>query len=177
MTNRPQSPRQTLRSKSNLALHIGLATLVISFVFTLIPWRDRVQPPGSDEWVRGEILEPLGSDASSFVLAPGEEVPVEWAPVWAQDLRDSGTADISLMPSEAHAERGLISVSRSLKAETILAVIAAAIGGLFCGIFRWWRLLKLCGVNTSFSTAARLTLLGLFFNLALPGLTGGNGRP
>jgi uncharacterized protein (TIRG00374 family) len=163
-----------LRSKSKLALHIGLATLVISFVFTLIPWRDRVQPPGSGEWVTGEILEPLGSDASSFLIAPGQEVPATWTATWAQDLRESGTTSISFAPSEVLAERGLISVLRSLRAKTILAVLVAAIGGLLCGIFRWWRLLQLCGVRTGFLTAARLTLLGLFFNLALPGLTGGD---
>ena len=163
-----------MRSKSNLALHIGLATLVISFVFTLIPWRDRVQSPGSGEWVTGTILEPLGSDVSSFAISPEEEVPASWTSGWAESLRSSGTANISSQPNDVVAERGLISVLRSLETETILAVIAAAIGGLICGVTRWWRLLRLCGVQTSFRTAARLTLLGLFFSLVLPGLTGGD---
>jgi uncharacterized protein (TIRG00374 family) len=41
-------------------------------------------------------------------------------------------------------------------------------------ITRWQRLLGVAGCPTSWYDAARLTLLGMFFNLVVPGLTGGD---
>jgi glycosyltransferase 2 family protein len=163
-----------LRSKGNLALHIGLSTLLIGFVFTFIPWRDRLQPVGSDVWVTGTILEPLGEAASHFEVTPGAEIPDSWDAEWTAELRATGAVHISSSGEGPVAEWGLISVLQSLKWSTLLGVVATAVGGLLFGITRWWRLLKLCGAPTEFRTATRLTLLGLFFSLVLPGLTGGD---
>jgi len=43
-----------------------------------------------------------------------------------------------------------------------------------CAVTRWWRLLALLGCATSWLNSWRLTLLGMFFNLVVPGLTGGD---
>ena len=47
-----------------------------------------------------------------------------------------------------------------------------------CGILftaiRWWRLLAAAGCPTTLFNAVRLTFVGLFFNLVMPGLTGGD---
>jgi uncharacterized protein (TIRG00374 family) len=163
-----------LKSRGKLALRIGLSTLLISFVFTLIPWRDRVQAPGSDHWITGSILEPLGAEAATFVIQQGEVLPEAWESDWADSIRATGQASVGVTGDDSVVERGLISVLHSLRMGTLLAVLAAALGGLLCGITRWWGLLKLCGAPTGFGTATRLTLLGLFFNLVLPGLTGGD---
>lgn len=42
------------------------------------------------------------------------------------------------------------------------------------GITRWWRLLWVAGCNVRWWDAFRLTYLGMFFNLVVPGLTGGD---
>lgn len=156
------------------ALRLAVSASVIAFVATLIPWNDRVQVIDGDAWLTGEISEPLGAEISTFTIEDGSTVPQSWTTPWAEDLRRKGQASFSSVDESARLERGLISVLRSLQLGTLLAVIGAALGGLLCGITRWWRLLKVCGAPTNYKTAARLTLLGLFFNLVLPGLTGGD---
>ncbi len=163
-----------MRSKGSVALRIGLSTLLIGFVFTIIPWRDRLQAVGSEVWVTGTIQGPLGEEASNFEISPGAEIPDSWDTEWVNELRATGVVKLSSADKGHVAEWGLISVLKSLKWSTLLAVVATAVGGLLFGITRWWRLLKLCGAPTEFRTATRLTLLGLFFSLVLPGLTGGD---
>lgn len=156
------------------AFRLAISASVVTFVATLIPWNDRVQVIDADVWLTGEIDEPLGAETSTFRIEDGAAVPHSWATPWAEDLRRKGRATFSGAEESATLERGLISVLGSLELGTLLAILGAALGGLLCGITRWWRLLRACGAPSSYGTAARLTLLGLFFNLVLPGLTGGD---
>ena len=41
-------------------------------------------------------------------------------------------------------------------------------------VTRWWRLLAVSGCPTTWWNALRLTFIGMFFNLVVPGLTGGD---
>jgi uncharacterized protein (TIRG00374 family) len=163
-----------LSSSLKGALRLAVSASVVTFVAALIPWNDRVQVIDGDVWLTGEIAEPLGTEVSTFMIEDGAAVPHSWTTPWAEDLRRKGRASFSGVEKDASLERGLISVLRSLEWGTLLAILGAALGGLFCGITRWWRLLRVCGAPSSYKTAARLTLLGLFFNLVLPGLTGGD---
>jgi uncharacterized protein (TIRG00374 family) len=56
----------------------------------------------------------------------------------------------------------------------LLPAIAFAVLGTFFAVTRWWLLLALAGCARSWLTALRLTYVGLFFNLVLPGLNGGD---
>jgi uncharacterized protein (TIRG00374 family) len=71
-------------------------------------------------------------------------------------------------------EPGLWTVISDLNVWSVFGVVLAVLGGLAFGVTRWWRLLKVCGVSTPYWTTVRLTLLGMFFNLVIPGLTGGD---
>ena len=59
-----------------------------------------------------------------------------------------------------------------------LGGLAWAVGcfltALLFAITRWWRLLNLAGCRVAWWSAFRLSYLGLFFNLVMPGLTGGD---
>ena len=44
----------------------------------------------------------------------------------------------------------------------------------FCGIVRWWFLLRTQGIRMSLFEAFRLSYIGIFFNNVIPGLTGGD---
>src|SRR5690606_31531913 len=68
----------------------------------------------------------------------------------------------------------------------MLAVLREArLGWLFGGLLlmglippgqalRWWMLLTCRGVTVTYARALRLTLIGLFFKLCMPGTTGGD---
>jgi uncharacterized protein (TIRG00374 family) len=55
----------------------------------------------------------------------------------------------------------------------LLALVLFAIGQLLV-VTRWWRLLLAAGLRVRWYESLRLTCLGLFFNLVVPGLTGGD---
>jgi hypothetical protein len=56
-----------------------------------------------------------------------------------------------------------------LAVATLLLLVAACIA-----ITRWWRLLRVAGCDARWIDALRLTFVGFFMNLVLPGLTGGD---
>src|SRR5690606_27021291 len=69
---------------------------------------------------------------------------------------------------------GLPRVFLDVRPAGLALALALLVTGVFLGVTRWWRLLRIAGCGTSWLAAARLTYLGLFFNLVLPGLTGGD---
>jgi hypothetical protein len=51
---------------------LAIAALVISFVATRVPWTDRVQASGAEEWVEGELIGTWRSEAVSFRMDEGQ---------------------------------------------------------------------------------------------------------
>src|ERR1700692_579409 len=75
-------------------------------------------------------------------------------------------------------QKGFISVKDTQEAfthwsNTLPAVLALAIGIVF-GIQRWKWLLEAQGIHLKWSRVAQLTLIGNFFNVALPGAVSGD---
>ena len=155
------------------ACRFALAALVVSFVCTLIPWSDQIQADGHEGWVTGSIEGPLGAAEVLFTADDPSSVPGAWTAPWVESLRTGRPIAIT---SEGGIlkKRGLLSVLSGMRLSALFAVMVAIIVGLLCGVTRWWRLLRVCGAPTSYGTALRLTVLGMFFNLVFPGLTGGD---
>jgi len=63
-----------------------------------------------------------------------------------------------------------------LNGNRLLLLTALALYGFVVGITvrRWQMLLAVQGVHISFPQAARLTMIGVFFNLAIPGAVSGD---
>ena len=68
----------------------------------------------------------------------------------------------------------MLRVFREVDPRGLVVALAMIFFGAAIGITRWRRLLAIAGCETKWSTAGRLTLLGYFFNLIVPGLTGGD---
>jgi uncharacterized protein (TIRG00374 family) len=76
------------------------------------------------------------------------------------------------------AQRGFISVHATQTALTQWQMILPAFSVLlltaFLGVFRWQWLLQAQGIHLRFSRVLQLTLIGTFFNIALPGAVSGD---
>ena len=167
------SERILLKRAGRGAWRFALAALVIAFVATRVPWRDRVRESGAGTWVEGRLEGAWRSEEIGFSLDEGVIVPEEWNAVWAVSLREGDQA-LLLREAGVEWEPGLWTVLRGLRLTAILGLLIAVLGGMLCGVTRWWRLLRVCGAPTPYGTALRLSLLGMFFNLVVPGLTGGD---
>ena len=56
----------------------------------------------------------------------------------------------------------------------LVSVLVWLIGPVFLGTLRWWLLMRGAGLESTFSRALRLQLVGFFFNTAMPGAVGGD---
>ena len=75
-------------------------------------------------------------------------------------------------------EHGMLDFSRVSKVLTNIPVMstcfAVMISSTLAGFFRWWLLLEGQGLRVSKSEALKLTMIGVFFNTAIPGAVSGD---
>ncbi|MBM3978351.1 MAG: flippase-like domain-containing protein, partial [Planctomycetes bacterium] len=94
-------------------------------------------------------------------LARGERVQL------ARGSANSPAATLQWQP-------GLPRVFREVDGAWVAAALACFLASFVCGTTRWWRLLRVAGCTSGFWDSLRLNSIGLFFNLVIPGLTGGD---
>ncbi|MEW6073035.1 MAG: lysylphosphatidylglycerol synthase transmembrane domain-containing protein [Planctomycetota bacterium] len=163
-------------------LRIGLGAAILAYVAWRLPWRDQVSwraPDGSELAAPGAIDGDWKGDAVRFRADPA----VLADPRWPADLAAAARAEQSLAIARRGREElasgydwkpSMVRVFREMEARGIAAGMGLISLGLLLGITRWWRLLALSGCRTSWGHALRLTFLGCFYNLVVPGLTGGD---
>ncbi|HID22982.1 MAG TPA: flippase-like domain-containing protein, partial [Planctomycetaceae bacterium] len=92
------------------------------------------------------------------------------------ELRDGGhrkLAGSALRPDQPY-QPGLVSAFRRLRSVWLLPAFCCYPLALFIGAVRWRALLRAHELDPGLATALRLTWVGYFWNLVLPGLTGGD---
>ena len=65
-----------MKKRPLATLRFALAAIVITFVATRVPWRDRVTAPEDGAWIEGEIAGDWRADTVLFTIAKGEVVPI-----------------------------------------------------------------------------------------------------
>ncbi len=154
--------------------------IVLAAVAWKVPWRDvaLLRVDGDTLAVPGEIVADRGGSAEFSIdprAAPHAAWPAGWAEAQAaarpvvleRDLERASEGPLDWRP-------GLPTSFARLHVWAIVGGLAAFVFGTALTVVRWWRLLAVAGCGTRLVTVFRLTYLGLFFNLIVPGLTGGD---
>lgn len=166
------------------ALKVVFALALLAWVASGLPWKDVL------EWHAGETtLEVEGTlvgdwQGSHVGFEVSADAP-ELAEAWPAELRVAQRAgqpltqlerrQVDVEGAEGYDWRpGMPRVFQGLTAFGYASALAALLVGALFGVTRWWRLLALARCPSSWLNTLRLTLLGLFFNLVFPGLTGGD---
>lgn len=163
-----------LRARIWTALKLVFAIVVLALVFRAIPWSDRLQYKSADQTASfdGTIGGDWKSDHIQFDLGesrPASSVPSEWH-VNAETVRVlelSRSATTTWQP-------GMPRVFRDVEPRGLGVALCLFALGIVATSFRWWRLLGAAGCPTRYWPALRLTAIGFFFNIVVPGLTGGD---
>ena len=143
---------------------------ILAVVAVNLPWSDQIERAdgsGTSELAKGSIEGDWRSESVRFEL--GDEAGGGTLELTRGDDGSwfDGDTPVELRPS---IQRVFTGVDRS--------GLAAAMGFFFLalmfGVTRWWRLLRLAGCQVRWLDSFRLTFLGLFFNLVVPGRTGGD---
>lgn len=165
------SADRRLRGRLATVLKVLVAVAILAFVATRIPWSDQLIWRGEGEArVEGRIEGDWKQAA--IVFRPGESASLEGLPA---ELRARVVEGRTLERGQAlDWQPGLPRVFGEVRP----AGLAAALAFLFLGVFltatRWWRLLTAAEVRATWFATLRLTSLGFFFNIVVPGLTGGD---
>ncbi|MFT5052639.1 MAG: hypothetical protein ACI8QZ_004075 [Chlamydiales bacterium] len=176
-----ETQASSVRSRVIGALRIAFALGLLWFVAQTVPWRDSLVVDGQS--FTGQVRGDWKGEEIHFRLDALEEVP--------QALRESGLGAALATGDEVLARHDGITAGSFHAAECTwqagmprafsdldLRGVFTALGFMLVSsivcITRWWRLLALIDCRTSWGNAMRLTYIGLFFNLVVPGLTGGD---
>jgi len=156
------------------------AIAVLAFVFKMMPWTDHLKwqsVEGEAIELEGEIVGDWKGSTIQFLVAEDEVSDFAGDQVTAvrdMDVSMPGVEATIELGSAASWDPGMGTVFRSVDPTWVAAGMALFFCALLFGVTRWWRLLHLVGCEASWWNVLRLTYLGLFFNLVMPGLTGGD---
>lgn len=161
------------------ALKIALALALLAWVATTLPWHDQlVHQAGEHEFVaRGEIEGSWREDEILFRIDPDPALASDW-PAAARTAQSAGTP-LAVVRSEDPESGfdwrpGMPRVFSGIGRTSLIWALGMVVLGTLLGTTRWWRLLKLANCPSSWWNTFRLSYLGMFFNLVIPGLTGGD---
>ncbi len=180
---KPESPPAPKRSwLAKLQPIFGLA--ILATVAAFLPWKDQLvvskdsgalSAPGrlEGDWRGDEVRFRFQSRVDS--AESGWPAELETADGELELVRaESGHWNAPGFSGDLEVRPGLPRIFRSVDPMGLSAAMGFFFIALLCGVTRWWRLLGLSGAGTRWADCFRLTFLGLFFNLVMPGLTGGD---
>jgi len=167
------------RSRLSGLLRAALAIVLLAVVAFTVPWDDRlVLTAGvAQHEASGTIQGEWRSEAVTFRF----DEDVDLAPEWPTEARAAATARAALSVTRASGgataydwRPGLVHVFREMDPAGLFTALGLLLFSAVVAITRWWRLLRVAGCTARWYDALRLTFIGFFMNLVLPGLTGGD---
>lgn len=169
------------RARLYSLLRAAIAAGLLAVVAWMVPWTDRlvVVDQGVKTAVAGEIQGEWSAERIGFLVDPALDrtgLPARLR----VDLETAGARPLELSRrTDAKADGyewrpGILRVWAQSDARIFVLAFGLLFVAIFVGVVRWWLLLAAVGVRASLWNCTRLTFLGVFFNLVVPGLTGGD---
>ncbi len=162
-------------------LRILLGLGILAFVAGSLPWKDQLTyrtGAGVTLAAPGEVVGDWRLDACGFQFEGQPELAADWPEEALQAARSGERLDVHRTGEDGapgyNWKIGMPRTFRELRLSGLAQAMALFSLGMLIVVTRWWRLLAVAGCPTSWGNAFRLTFLGMFFNLAVPGLTGGD---
>lgn len=156
-----------------LLLRVCIAAAGIAYILTSLTWRDQVVVPA------GATLGTMTFEQeTTLFVAPSQSEGVELR-VWLPRTTDGQTATVPAdrLGTAADAIRLRPGIATMLgEARTWLLGLGLLLIGPVYGLqaVRWWVLMRARRLGVGLWQAARLYMVGSFFNYCMPGMTGGD---
>jgi uncharacterized protein (TIRG00374 family) len=160
-----------------------LAIALIGFVAWTLPFGDELELTSRGVTVEypGTIQGDWKTDSIEFLLDPEAGQRSLLSPAMAEAAVRGEAFAVERGPEGEGADAriwdwrpGLPRAFRGTDPVLVLTGFLLLGVALLGGVTRWWRLLAVVGCPTSWWNTLRLTFVGLFFNLVIPGMTGGD---
>ncbi len=158
------------------AVKLALALAIVVLIARNVPWRDELRYKGGDveRSFVGRIEGDWKAERVQFVFdEPQQRSALPGA--WSASGDEPSVARIEIARSvETSWQPGMPRVFLEVEPRGLWIALGLAALGILATSLRWWRLLCAAGCPTGFFEAFRLTYIGFFFNIVVPGLTGGD---
>ncbi|MCC7013782.1 MAG: flippase-like domain-containing protein [Planctomycetes bacterium] len=153
-------------------LLVGLA--VCWLVVRVVPWRDQLRATheGRSQTFVGTIQGEWRAERVRFVFDQPPDRAL-WPAEWTAVDGEPATVELARAPSTSW-QPGMPRVFRDVDSRGLAIALGLAAFGVVATALRWWRLLLAAGCPSRFFPALRLSFIGFFFNIVVPGLTGGD---
>lgn len=155
------------RGLVTIVLRAAVALAALSWLVAALNWHDRVRFPA------GYALAGAPLPAALTVPVMGEADGVLRLARAGGEVRLERTA-IGTGPGQAQLSPGILTVAGGLGAGQFALLALLLAGVMPVQALRWWLLLRARAIAPAPSTVLRLHLIGCFWNLLFPGLTGGD---
>jgi glycosyltransferase 2 family protein len=155
----------------SITLKLILAAAGIGYIVLTLSWHDQVLIPVGYTFADGAVaqqevlLRVLAEEPDGWRMLQG---PVEGASVRVHVPTDDMTAD------QPRFKPGIVSMLYGADWRLLLLGLALVLPVFPIQAARWWMLMRCRGMDVPFARAMRLTMVGLFFNFCMPGMTGGD---
>ncbi|MEM1212327.1 MAG: lysylphosphatidylglycerol synthase transmembrane domain-containing protein [Planctomycetota bacterium] len=170
-----------MKKRLSLLLRIALALAGLAYIGFNLDWVDRLEFPAGYVWSPGQAFEEpvaleivaerpagyrvrFGGDVAGVEVTPGATID---GFVVARQSLGTGEEDVRYRPA-------VQTMLRQADVWLLLAGLSMWLGIIPLQVYRWWSLLRCQGLHTSYYQAFKLTMVGMFFNICMPGATGGD---
>jgi uncharacterized protein (TIRG00374 family) len=155
----------------SIILRLLLAAAGIGYIVFTLSWHDSVVIPEGYTFADGTQAQ------SSLTLSIISEEPVGTfilrGPDAGEQVRVSVTQD-TLDADHPRWKPGIVTTMREADYQLILFGLALILPVFPIQAARWWMLMRCRGMDVPYTRSVRLTMVGLFFNFCMPGMTGGD---
>jgi len=150
-----------------LTAKVLLAALLLGWVFSQVHWRDYAVDKG------GKIYAVLAERSAG----PGRvaQLDVSSGLLWWRHARTAPADEFQMIPGTNEVRRpGFFTTIRNLKLPLLALAFAVYPGNLIIMAIRWRLLLRVVDIHITLWEAIRLTFLGTYFSIVVPGTVSGD---
>lgn len=165
-----------MKNHLGLIFRLAIAAAGIGFIIFSLNWTDRVYLPAGYELAEGVGG---GAEGRSYPVQGRRDDAVLLAPTF--DAQGHGPDAAWLPKSELGVEKhqprfepSVMTTLREAKGGLLLLGGLLYAPSFLIGALRWFMLMRARGMDVALSRSFRLTMVGVFFNLCMPGATGGD---
>lgn len=153
-----------------------IAAAGVGYILYTLQWSDQVYLPAG--YTLGEGIHG-GDDGQSFEILSESDTGYELKPPsdgqgHGPDAKWIAKSELTAEGEGPRFEPSFMTLLGDAELPLLLAGLGVFAPVFLIGALRWTILMRARGIDVSFGRAYRLTMAGLFFNLCMPGTTGGD---
>jgi len=159
----------------SITLRLVLAAAGIGYIVWTLSWHDRVLVPAGYVYADGSVAEQeialrvLSHDSDGLYTLQAPTVAAQ-----AGDRVRVVVPEDDISADQPRHKPGIVSMLRDADWKLLIIGLALMLPVFPIQAIRWWLLMRCRGMDVPLVKAMRLTMVGLFFNFCMPGMTGGD---